>query len=402
MSQHWLWRPRGGPGRPLAATLLYGVWALMLGGLATGAAVLQALGPPHATAEMPVAALHAGEIAPHSALVTSTVSVPKAAHPTVTPESAHAAVHVPAAAAPPPPPAPQPAPVRAPGTIAEPEPGLQEPSAQYPGARLPRIGPDQRTPLAVYAAPFTPSDPSPRAAILMAGMGMNEAETLAAIDALPQAVSLAFSPYAYRPPEMLRAARARGHEYLMSIPMEPQGYPLNDPGSRALMTGAAPTANAQNLEWVLSRFAGYIGATGALGDLRGERFAVATDQMAPLLDNLADRGLLYIDPRPNGSRPNAATVLRGAGRGIDLLLDDPPGRAELDRALARLEQLAKDRGAAIGLAGRPSPLNVSRIVAWSALLAGRGVVLAPVSAVVQMPQGPGSNPAAAMRTGLRR
>jgi polysaccharide deacetylase 2 family uncharacterized protein YibQ len=71
---------------------------------------------------------------------------------------------------------------------------------------------------------------------------------------------------------------------------------------------------------------------------------------------------------------------------VDIILDDPPGRAALDRALARLEQLARDRGAAIGLAGRPSPVNVDRIAAWASTLETRGMALAPVSVVVQMPK----------------
>ena len=40
--------------------------------------------------------------------------------------------------------------------------------------------------------------------------------------------------------QLLRpGARPTEHEYLLSIPMEPQGYPLNDPGASALLTGAA-------------------------------------------------------------------------------------------------------------------------------------------------------------------
>ncbi len=183
--------------------------------------------------------------------------------------------------------------------------------------------------------------------------------------------------------------------------MEPQGYPLNDPGNRALLTGASPAANAQRLEWALTRFAGYVGATGALGELRGERFA-ATDQMAPLLGLLADRGLLYVDPRPNLPRPPGLPAPRGAGRAVDIVLDDPPGRQEIDRHLAQLEQLARDRGAAIGLAGRPSPLNVDRIAVWASALATHGLALAPVSVVVQMPQATSVSFSSSARTDLLR
>lgn len=268
------------------------------------------------------------------------------------------------------------------------EPGLLEPSKLYPGGQLPRIGAGDRRPMRAYATAFNASDPRPRVAILLAGIGMNEADAISASANLPKSVSFAVSPYTRRLDPVLSAARAGGHELLVSIPMEPQGYPLNDPGREALLTGASQARNAQKLDWALTRFTGYVGATGALGEMHGERFAAAGDQMLPMLASLADRGLLYVDPRPSALHPLAVSPPGSAFRGVDLVLDDPGGAAELDAALARLELLARERGAAIGLAGQPSPVVVSRIAIWAAGLDARGVALAPVSVVVQMPQAP--------------
>ena len=36
------------------------------------------------------------------------------------------------------------------------------------------------------------------------------------------------------------------HEFLISMPMEPQGYPLNDAGDRALLTGAPAGAEPRS------------------------------------------------------------------------------------------------------------------------------------------------------------
>jgi polysaccharide deacetylase 2 family uncharacterized protein YibQ len=158
--------------------------------------------------------------------------------------------------------------------------------------------------------------------------------------------------------------------------MEPQGYPLDDPGNRALMTGNTDAENLRLLDWSLSRFAGYVGATGALGSLRGERFGASATQMAPVLSELASRGLLYIDPRPGAPRPPDVV-----GRSIDVVLDMPAVRTEIEAKLAELEQVARDRGSAIGLAGQPLPVTVDRIAAWTNTLASRGFALAPVSAL---------------------
>jgi polysaccharide deacetylase 2 family uncharacterized protein YibQ len=289
---------------------------------------------------------------------------------------------------------------RPPGSVAPPDPLLLQPSQIYPGTQLPRIGANRLSPMKAYASPFNMNDPRPRVAILIAGFGMNEQESLAAIRALPPQVSIAVSPYSFKPEKMLAAARDSGHEYLVSLPMEPLGYPLNDPGDRAMLTGASQAINAQRLEWALSRFQGYVGATGALGALRGERFGAAIDQMAPVLDRLADLGLLYVDPRPNGDHLVGSPAQRGVGRAVDVVLDDPPGRDEIDRKLAQLEQAARDHAGAIGLAGRPSPVTVDRIAAWAATLAAHGLTLAPVSVVVQMPHTQISTSSVAVRTNL--
>jgi len=269
--------------------------------------------------------------------------------------------------------------------ILPPDPMLLEPSDLTAGERLPRIAADNRAPMRAYAAPFNTADLRPRVAILLAGIGMNEADSLAASAILPPQISFAVSPYAHRPEKLLSEFRTRGHEFLVSVPMEPQGYPLNDPGNHALLTSASLASNLQQLQWSLTRFAGYVGVTGALGSMRGERFAAASDQMAPVLDMLADRGLLYIDPRSNMPRLSGSTPQSGALRAVDLVLDDAAGKSEIDARLAWLEIVAKDRGSALGLAGRPSPVTVDRIATWAANLSSRGLSLAPASVVVQMP-----------------
>ncbi len=355
-------------------------WAMVLLVCAGGAGLLQYLGPLKAAG-----ASTGGD----SKVVAAAPATSHQAEPAPKPHVAHAEApaHVAQIAAPPPtlPPPTPPPPASPPPPPRGSEATLLESSALYVNGQLPRIATDGRTPRQAYAAAFDTSDTRPRIAILLAGIGMDEAASMAALD-LPAQVSFAVTPYATRLEKFVPAARAAGHELLLSMPMEPQGYPLNDPGNRALLTGASPLVNAQLTEWALTRFTGYVGVTGALGQMRGERFAAALGQMKQLQTTLGERGLLYVDPRPN-----AAWTKPGEGRlptrGIDVVLDETQGGgAEIDKALARLERIARDRGAAMGLAGRPSPLAVDRIAVWAAGLDARGVALAPVSVVVQMPQ----------------
>lgn len=276
-------------------------------------------------------------------------------------------------------PAPQPAPplAEAPRSrgpaVADPDPALIE---RLRDGSLPRIAEDGRAPWRTYARPFDQADRRPRIGVLVAGLGISESATEAVIARLPGPISLAFSPYGIRLAEFAAQARADGHEVLVGIPMEPVGFPLNDPGPYALLTSLTWGENNQRLIWVLSRFPGYVGATNVLGPtLRGERFSASPESMRPMLEVLAARGLLFVEARPGEAAPQGLPA-----RGVDVLLDERPMRAEIDQRLADLERIARERGSALGLSGA-SPLAIDRLAAWAATVEGRGFVLAPVSAL---------------------
>ncbi len=320
-------------------------WAALVVLAAAGAITLQAMGPPApgAVASRPAASGPATAAAPPPAAPAMLAS----AGPVV-------------------PPVPD-------GTIRAPDPALLEPAPDFPGQSLPRVAADGHTALRSYARAAGPADKRPKVAVLMVGFGLAATDSQAAIDALPGAVTLGFSPYTPDPDPLLAAARAHGHEYLVTLPMESQGYPLNDSGPHALLTGADAAANARNLEWVLSRMQGEIGLTGASDGLLGERFASADALFATARHEMGARGLLYVDPRPGAATPGSPSVT--------LVLDDPADRNDIDTKLGLLEQHARDTGAALGLAVLLRPVTVERIAAWAHGLDARGIDLVPVSAL---------------------
>lgn len=262
------------------------------------------------------------------------------------------------------------------GHIKEPDPTLLEASAVFPLTFLPRIAMDGRLPRLVYRRPTPPAGTRPRIALVVAEFGLSAADSRAAIDALPGAVTLAFSAYTPNSEALAEAARARGHELLASLPMESDGYPWNDAGPRSLLTGAPTAANRENLEWAMGHLQGYVGLTGASDGLRGEQFAAQASSFGLVLDELARRGLLYVDPRPDAPRA------RIAGRSVDLVVDDPATRAEIEAKLLMLERTAREHGSALGLAGPLRPVTIERIVAWARDIEARGFELVPVSALV--------------------
>jgi polysaccharide deacetylase 2 family uncharacterized protein YibQ len=267
-----------------------------------------------------------------------------------------------------------------PGPIADPDPALLEAAADQPGDQLPQIAPDGRMPMQVYAAGFDRTTRRPRVGLVLAGVGLNQADSDVAVRMLPRGITLAISPYAANLAKLLAAARAAEHEYLLSLPMEPQGFPLNDPGPQAMMTNLPLEQNRQRLEWALTRITGYVGVTDALGAMRGERFAAQPDQMKQVLNELARRGLLYVAAQPGAAPPPFVW-----SRTIDMVIDEPATAAEIDDRLGQLAKLARDKGSALGLATAVRPVTVRRIAVWANGLAADGLALAPVSALVQPP-----------------
>jgi polysaccharide deacetylase 2 family uncharacterized protein YibQ len=233
-----------------------------------------------------------------------------------------------------------------------------------------------------------PSDPSvarhiqsptgpqrPRVALLVGGIGLSLTDSTAAIDRLPPAVSLAVMPGSGNLGRILPMLRARKHEFLLSVPMEPLGFPLDDPDSAtALTTSLSDGENAARLSSILGSAAGYVGLTNILGPLKGERLMSAPDLFGAVQKEAAERGLFFVEA---GTR-----TLSMKGRLADVVLDDDPvNRETLDARLDRLTHIALDKGSAVGIIALPRSVTLDRATAWTKMLGAKGVELVPVSAL---------------------
>jgi len=233
-------------------------------------------------------------------------------------------------------------------------------------------------PFTVYAAEADRAKAAkmPVIAIVVAGLGVGAAKTTDAIMKLPPAVTLAFTPYGSDPAKLAERARAQRHEILLQIPMEPFDYPDNDPGPQTLLTSLAPEQNLERLYWHLSRFQGYAG----IANFMGARFVVTDAVMQPIVREAAKRGLGYLD---DGLAPRSVAPTLAAGQAMpfakaDLSIDAVPTSVEIDRALAKLENLAKERGTAIGIASA-LPISIERIGVWIKALESHGIMLVPLT-----------------------
>ncbi|MCC6918063.1 MAG: divergent polysaccharide deacetylase family protein [Alphaproteobacteria bacterium] len=251
---------------------------------------------------------------------------------------------------------------------------------------IPKIGRDGARPAEVHsqkALETAAKGDLPRIAIVVGGLGISASTTSEALAKLPGPITLAFLPYGADLDRLSARARGEGHEVLLQAPMEPVDYPENDPGPQTLLTTLSTDQNIDRLHWIMSRFRGYVGIAGFMGT----RFTASDAALAPILRETAKRGLLYLED--GSSVRSLASQIAGANNmgfaKADIVLDATPTGIEIDRALGRLEQIARERGAAIGMANA-LPVTIDRLAAWAKTAGQRGVVLVPLTAIALKPK----------------
>lgn len=264
-----------------------------------------------------------------------------------------------------------------------PDPRLIETSRQ---GGIPKIGTNGARPSEAYARPVKDAagkPDGPRIAIVISGLGIGTSGTADALAKLPAPVTFAFAPASVHVEQLAARARNEGHELLLQVPMEPFDYPANDPGPQTLLTTSDAGQNIDRLHRLMGRFQGYVG----ISNYMGARFTASEPALTPVLRETAKRGLIYLDD--GTSSRSLASQIAGANHlafaKAEVVIDAVPTATEIDRALARLEAAARERGMAVGIAGA-LPLAIDRIAKWAKAAEARGFTLVPISAVANKPK----------------
>lgn len=228
-----------------------------------------------------------------------------------------------------------------------------------------------------YAAPAT-ATARPRIAVVIDGLGVDREATARAI-ALPPAVTLSFVAYADDLADQTAAARGAGHELLLHVPMEPISAAAAI-GSYGLGRNMPHDELVRRLRWDLARFDAYVGVDNHMGT----EFAQDTPAMRVVMDELKQRGLLYLDAR---AVPTAPVAVAARDFGVpyaarDIFLDGEQAAISVDSRLAQLVKLARERGSAIAV-GHAHDATLAALQRWMPTLSRQGVVLVPLTAVVK-------------------
>jgi polysaccharide deacetylase 2 family uncharacterized protein YibQ len=245
-----------------------------------------------------------------------------------------------------------------------------------PNGPIPRVGANGMRAAQAYAQASPAKPNAPQIAIVITGIGASNATAAEALK-LPAAVTFALSPTGADLEGLAGKARSLGHELLLQVPMESPEAVESNPAPQALLASLSPQQNIERLHWLMSRFQGYVGVANQMGG----RLTASEAAFAPILHEIGNRGLIYVD---DGSSPKslAGQIAGTGGSGFaraSLVLDSVPSSVEIDRALAKLEGLARQNGMAVGFA-TAWPVVIERIAKWSKTVEGRGFMLAPITA----------------------
>jgi len=229
-----------------------------------------------------------------------------------------------------------------------------------------------------FAAAAPAADGRPRIAVVIDDLGLDGPRSQRAI-ALPAAVTLSFMSYATEARGETEEARERGHELLVHVPMEPLSA-HEDMGPNGLLVSLSQDEVLRRLRWDLGRFDGYVGINNHMGS----RFTADAAAMAPVIAEVKARGLLFLDSRTAGDSQGAVLAQRAgvpfAER--DVFLDDVITPAAIAAQLRATEMWARRHGTAVAI-GHPHDETLAALAAWIAALPQKGLVLVPLTAVVE-------------------
>lgn len=278
----------------------------------------------------------------------------------------------------PPPTAPPPAAVPAPAATLPAEPPVQPPAPVHPApAHGPAVAAVTPPPAPAIRKPAVPKGQM-LVALVFDDMGVDRKRS-AEVIALAGPLTLSFLPYAEKVGEQAAAGRARGHEIMLHLPMQPEGKA--DPGPHALTLAQGPDERLRRLGWNLDRFSGYVGVNNHMGS----RFTADAQAMEPVLQALKARGVFFLDSRTSPHSVGLALALRDGlpAVGRDVFLDHEMAASAVDRRLADLEAVARRQGHAIAI-GHPHDVTIAAVRRFIAEMPAKGLTLVPVSTLVRL------------------
>lgn len=247
--------------------------------------------------------------------------------------------------------------------------------------KLPVIAADGTRPVDRYARPWSGARGT-RIAIVVGGLGLSQTGTQRALDKLPEDITLAFAATGNSLFRWMPIARRGGHEILLQVPLEPFDYPDNDPGRLTLVSKDPAADNIKRLHESMARMTNYTGIMNYLGG----RFLADSTALEPVMQEISNRGLLFLDDGSSAQSLSAtyAKAFGGPHAFADVMLDQEVSKSAVLKKLDELERIALRKGSAIGVASA-FDVSVDAVTEWARQAQGRGIEIVGVSVLADVP-----------------
>ena len=205
------------------------------------------------------------------------------------------------------------------------------------------------------------------------GRGLKQARQLLAIR---QPVTFSILPGEPHAAEVARMAHAAGREVMLHAPMEPQGFPVVDPGDDALLVSYPDEELRERMNALLTR----VPHAAGINNHMGSRFTEDERGMAVIMAVLRERRLFFVDSLTSGQSVGT-TAARQAGVPIlrrDVFLDNVAEVEPIVREIRRLADKARRNGGAVGIC-HPYPETLKALSQELPRLAGQGIEFVKVA-----------------------
>jgi polysaccharide deacetylase 2 family uncharacterized protein YibQ len=207
------------------------------------------------------------------------------------------------------------------------------------------------------------------------GFDLRIVEELAGIKAPIAFAVLPLAPHAAEAAERLHSA---GKEILLHLPMEPHSYPVDKPGKGALFADMTDEAIRKKIAEDLAAVPHVSGVNNHMGS----RFMEDEIRLAVMMQELAKRGLFFVDSRTTpGSRGREAAAKAGvrfAARAV--FIDHTRGYSAALENLTHLPRLGRTGTEPLLMIGHPHPETVRALRDALAVWQNERVQAIPVSA----------------------
>lgn len=266
----------------------------------------------------------------------------------------------------------EPQPAEPPAEVTEPEPPpktVERPPATLGERERPLLPPP---PARVDGAPV-------RVAIVMDDLG-RDMSTGHALVSLGIPVTFAILPDQRQTRRLADFAHENGQEVIIHIPMEPRGYPVNDPGETALFVDLSADEVRMRMRDFIALVPHAVGGNNHMGS----RFTESREGMQAALSVMKEEDLFFVD---SYTSPQSVAFDEARQAGIpfavrNVFLDNVQDVGAITAQIEKLIRVAQERGQAVGIC-HPHAQTLTALRQAAPEFARLGIEVVPVSALLQ-------------------